>query len=84
MVERDLELALKTGAKINIQHISAKETLDLIREAKKKNHVLGVAIGNSDTDTIYNMYERNFLHISEVTDLFNGLQKEIRNIFKNI
>ena len=36
MVERDLELALKTGAKINIQHISAKETLDLIREAKKK------------------------------------------------
>ena len=36
MVRRDLELALKTGAKINIQHISAKETLDLIREAKKK------------------------------------------------
>ena len=36
MVERDIELALKTGAKINIQHISAKETLDLIREAKKK------------------------------------------------
>ena len=36
MVERDLELALKIGAKINIQHISAKETLDLIREAKKK------------------------------------------------
>ena len=36
MVERDLELALKTGAKINIQHISAKETLDLIRKAKKK------------------------------------------------
>jgi len=36
MVERDLELALKTGAKINIQHISAKETLNLIREAKKK------------------------------------------------
>ena len=36
MVERDLKLALKTGAKINIQHISAKETLDLIRKAKKE------------------------------------------------
>ena len=35
MVERDLNLALETGAKINIQHISAKETLDLIRNAKK-------------------------------------------------
>ena len=35
MVERDLKLALETGARINIQHISAKETLDLIREAKK-------------------------------------------------
>lgn len=60
------------------------DTKAAIREAKKKNHVLGVAIGNSDTDTIYNMYERNFLHISEVSELFNGLQKEIRNIFKNI
>ena len=36
MVKRDIELALKTGAKINIQHVSAAQTLDLIREAKKK------------------------------------------------
>jgi len=36
MVERDLKLALQTGAKINIQHISSKETLELIREAKKQ------------------------------------------------
>ena len=36
MVERDLNLALETGAKINIQHISAKESLDLIRNAKKE------------------------------------------------
>ena len=35
MVERDLNLVLETGAKINIQHISAKESLDLIRNAKK-------------------------------------------------
>lgn len=36
MVERDLELALETGACVDIQHVSAKETVELIREAKKK------------------------------------------------
>lgn len=36
MVKRDIGLAIKTGAKINIQHISAKETLDSIRDAKKR------------------------------------------------
>ena len=39
MVKRDIELAIKTGAKINIQHISAKETLDLIRQAKKNPQI---------------------------------------------
>ncbi|MCR5255594.1 MAG: dihydroorotase [Acetatifactor sp.] len=36
LVRRDLELALETGACIEIQHISAKETVDLIREALDK------------------------------------------------
>lgn len=36
LVERDIELAIAAGAKINVQHISTKETLDMIREAKKK------------------------------------------------
>lgn len=35
MVKRDLELALKTGAKVNFQHLSTKEAVALIREAKK-------------------------------------------------
>ena len=35
MVKRDLELALKTGAKVNFQHLSTKEAVELIREAKK-------------------------------------------------
>lgn len=34
LVKRDLELALKTGAKVNIQHISAKESVELVRQAK--------------------------------------------------
>ena len=35
MVKRDLELALKTGAKVNFQHLSTKEAVELIRAAKK-------------------------------------------------
>lgn len=36
MVERDIRLAAETGARIVIQHISAKETVALVRSAKKK------------------------------------------------
>lgn len=35
MVDRDIKLALKTGAKVNFQHLSTKEAIALIREAKK-------------------------------------------------
>lgn len=35
LVERDLKLAAETGACINIQHISAKESVELVRQAKK-------------------------------------------------
>ncbi|MBR1875472.1 MAG: dihydroorotase [Lachnospiraceae bacterium] len=37
MVKRDIALALETGAKIDIQHVSAKETVELIRQAKKND-----------------------------------------------
>ncbi len=36
LVERDLELALQTGACINVQHISTKEAVELVRQAKKR------------------------------------------------
>ena len=36
LVERDLLIALKTGACINIQHISTKEAVELVRQAKAK------------------------------------------------
>ena len=36
LIKRDLEIALKTGAVLNIQHISTKEGVELVREAKKK------------------------------------------------
>ena len=37
MVKRDLALALEIGCRIDIQHVSAKETVELIREAKKRD-----------------------------------------------
>lgn len=36
LIERDLKLALKTGACINIQHISTKEGVELVRKAKEQ------------------------------------------------
>ncbi len=36
MVKRDIEIARRTGAKIVVQHISAKESVELIRQARKE------------------------------------------------
>ncbi len=36
MVKRDLELALQEGACLNIQHISSKEAVELVRQAKRQ------------------------------------------------
>lgn len=37
MVERDIEIAEKTGAELTIQHISTKEAVELIRNARRTN-----------------------------------------------
>lgn len=36
MIERDVKLALETGADINVQHISTKEGVEWIRQGKQK------------------------------------------------
>lgn len=36
LVRRDLQIALETGACIDIQHISTKEAVELVRQAKKQ------------------------------------------------
>lgn len=41
LIERDLEIALETGAILNIQHISTREGVELVRQAKKKAADLG-------------------------------------------
>ena len=52
LVKRDLELDLETGAEVVIQHISAKESVALLREAKAKGaHVHGGCTPNHFTLT---------------------------------
>lgn len=41
LIERDLEIALRTGAVLNIQHISTREGVELVRQAKERAKVLG-------------------------------------------
>ncbi len=36
MVERDIELSRKTGARLTVQHISTAEAVDLVRKAKRE------------------------------------------------
>lgn len=36
LIERDVQIALKTGAILNVQHISTKEGVELIRKAKEQ------------------------------------------------
>jgi dihydroorotase len=36
MISRDIELALETGADIDIQHISSKEGVELVRQGRKR------------------------------------------------
>lgn len=59
------------------------DTKQAIRDAKKQNSVLGVAIGNSDTETIHYMYEKDFLSISNVDDLFAGLSRQLQKMMKS-
>ena len=37
MVERDLQIAVEEGADLSIQHISTREAVELVRQAKKKS-----------------------------------------------
>lgn len=38
LIERDLKLALETGACVNIQHISTAEGVELVRQARRKGN----------------------------------------------
>jgi hypothetical protein len=58
------------------------DTKVAIMEAKKNFSVLGVAIGNNDTEIIQGMYEKDFLHISNVEDMFKGISQRLQTIVR--
>ena len=59
-----------------------KDTAYAIREARKKVDILGVAIGNSDTEKLFSMWQSNFFHISNTNELFEKLSGKIAEIIK--
>jgi len=59
------------------------DTKKAIEEATKKLDVIGVAIDNADTDILFSMYKKDFLHVSEVDALFNKLATTIKEKVKN-
>lgn len=46
MIKRDIELALETGAQIDIQHISSKEGVELVRQGRARAISMGMAEPN--------------------------------------
>ena len=78
-----LLIVLSDGMPSAINYPNGKiDTKDAIRAAKKHTSVLGVAIGNNDTKSIQYLYEKDFLHVSNVEDLFAGVAKKLKNIIK--
>lgn len=62
MVTRDLALALETGAEVVIQHISCRETVELLRQAKKQGaNVHGEATPHHFTLTQESIIEKGTL-----------------------
>ena len=56
------------------------DTKDAIRDVRKEASVLGVAIGNNDTEELHYMYGKDFIHISNMDDLFTGISKKMAKI----
>lgn len=59
-----------------------KDTSNAIKEATKKVDVIGVAVGNKDTEVLYAMYKNDFLHVGKIDDLYNQLAQKIKNKIK--
>lgn len=58
------------------------DTKDVVREARRYASVLGVAVGNCDAEAIHYIYERDFIHIDNVDELFSKISSQIRSIVR--
>lgn len=72
MVERDMDIAEKTGAHIVVQHISAAESVELIRNAKKR----GVKVSAEATPHHFTLTENAVLKYGSLAKMNPPLRLE--------
>lgn len=72
MVKRDLKLAEKTGATICIQHISARESVDLVRQAKNR----GVSVHAEATPHHFTLTEEAAIRYGTLAKMNPPLREE--------
>lgn len=72
MVERDLALALETGATVNIQHISTKEAVELVRRAKRQ----GAAVHAEATPHHFTLTEEAAIEYGTLAKMNPPLREE--------
>ena len=76
MVERDLELALETGASINIQHISARESVELVRRAKERGRAIHADIHAEATPHHFTLTEEAVIRYGSLAKMNPPLREE--------
>ena len=72
MVERDIEIAKKTGAEIVVQHISAAESVELIRKARE----MGVKVHAEATPHHFTLTEEAVLKYGSLAKMNPPLRLE--------
>lgn len=76
MVERDLELALETGASVNIQHISARESVELVRRAKERGREIHADIHAEATPHHFTLTEEAAIRYGALAKMNPPLREE--------
>ena len=59
-----------------------KDTALAIKEARKVSDVLGVAVGNDNTEILHSFYGGDFLHVDTPSDLFAKLSLKLKKFVK--
>ena len=72
MVERDCKLARETGATISIQHISAKESVELVRKAKK----MGLRVFAEATPHHFSLIDKDVIKYGTLAKMNPPLREE--------
>lgn len=76
LVERDLQIALETGASINIQHISAKESVELVRRAKSLSSKKGANIHAEATPHHFTLTQEAVMRYGALAKMNPPLREE--------